>query len=104
MDIFSKVLVNFGVCHDKKITFSIFSIMPKKICNGVGATATVLKNSLYPKKVTGDRYANIGSQEHLNDLVVIMTGTEPSQQLSYFFVIAISQTILSTYQIGIVRC
>ena len=48
--------------------------MPNKICNGVGAKATVLKNSLYPKKFIGDRYANIGSQERINDLVVVRKG------------------------------
>ena len=76
--------------------------MPKKICNGVGATATVLKNYLYPKKVIGDRYTNIGSQERLNDPVVISKGTKPKPTLSYCFATTISQTIISTYQIGIV--
>ena len=51
--------------------------MPKNLRNIVGATPTVLKKFLHPKKVIGDRYASIGPQERINDLVVVRKGTKP---------------------------
>ena len=81
--------------------------MPKNLRNIVGATPTVLKKFLHPKKVIGDRYASIGPQERINDLVVVRKGTKPIKfkpATVIFFVTMISQTILSTYQRDIVRC
>ena len=76
-EFFSKVLVNLGVCHNKKLLFPILSFIPKKLCNVLGATSTVLKKLLHPKKVIGDMYAKIGPQDRLNDLVVVRKGTKP---------------------------
>ena len=36
-----------------------------------------MKKLLHPKKVIGDRYAEIGTQEQLYDLVVARKGTKP---------------------------
>ena len=54
-----------------------FSIRDKNICNGVGATATVLKKFLHPKKFIGGRYSKIVPQEGINNLVVVRKGTKP---------------------------
>ena len=77
MGVFSKVLVNWGVCHNKKITFLDFSFIPKKIGNGVDATETILKKFLQPKKVIGYRYSKICPRGCLNDLVLFSKGTKP---------------------------
>eukprot|EP00957_Ditylum_brightwellii_P024483 1847852-Ditylum_brightwellii.AAC.1 len=42
--------------------------------NCAGATASVLKRLLRPKKVISKEYANIALQEHLDDLLVIKKG------------------------------
>ena len=106
MDVFSKVPVNLGVCHDKKSHFSIFSFMPKKLRNGVGNTATVLKKFLHPKNSIEYRYANIGPQYRINDLVVVRKGTKTIKYkptVVIFFIPTISQMVISTYHRGIAR-
>ena len=51
--------------------------MPKKLHNAVGNAATILKKFLHPKKFIGDMYANIGPQERINDLVMVIKVTKP---------------------------
>ena len=51
--------------------------MPKKLRNGVGAAATILKKFLHPKNFKGDMYANIGPQERIYDLVMVIKVTKP---------------------------
>ena len=94
-----------GGCHDKKIYLD-FSLMLKKIQNSVGARATVLKKLIHPKKVIGDRYANIGLQERLNDMVVVRKGTKPikpNPKTVIFFIMTIYRTIPLTYKRGVTR-
>eukprot|EP00957_Ditylum_brightwellii_P121382 9256698-Ditylum_brightwellii.AAC.1 len=50
--------------------------MPLVLQNGVGATASVLKLLLHPKKIISTKYANIAPQERLYDLLVIKKGVK----------------------------
>eukprot|EP00957_Ditylum_brightwellii_P022462 1695102-Ditylum_brightwellii.AAC.1 len=50
--------------------------MPRALKNGVGATASVLKCLLHPKKVISKKYANIAPQERLDDLLVLKKGVK----------------------------
>ena len=50
--------------------------MPKKLRNGVGAAATILKKFPHLKEFKGDMYANIGPHERINDLVMVIKVTK----------------------------
>ena len=51
--------------------------MPKKLRNGVGSAAIILKKFPHLKEFKGDMYANIGPQERINDLVMVIKVTKP---------------------------
>eukprot|EP00957_Ditylum_brightwellii_P155681 11851867-Ditylum_brightwellii.AAC.1 len=50
--------------------------MLQALQNGIGATASVLKCLLHPKKVISKKYAHIAPQECLDDLLVLKKGVK----------------------------